>query len=260
MNIWIDKSIELANQRDYLDQLFKVYPLAQNLIREVNKDKWSLVEKYYVDEDKVNLIKTLLSLDLFPIKDSYVPYLKKDKSSVSRNPQTVNRLYGTLKELGLEEIWKRSCAPKETNRQIGPMFKNWIQSGVLGVPILPEREFMESSENCVLGGSDSLLMHFASEHLGYSINKGLDLVAKFGGKYVIGEAKFLTDFGGHQNAQFNDAINLVKDTTAKAIKVAILDGVLYINGRNKMHSYILNEGYNYNILSSLFLREYLFSL
>lgn len=29
------------------------------------------------------------------------------------------------------------------------------------------------------------------------------------GKYVIGEAKFLTDFGGHQNAQFNDAISMI---------------------------------------------------
>ena len=38
-----------------------------------------------------------------------------------------------------------------------------------------------------------------------SIDKGLDFIARFNGKYVIGEfPKFLTDFGGHQNAQFNE--------------------------------------------------------
>jgi len=31
----------------------------------------------------------------------------------------------------------------------------------------------------------------------------LDLVARVRGRYVIGEAKFLTDYGGHQTAQFN---------------------------------------------------------
>ena len=37
MNIWIEKSIELANQRDYLDQLFRVYPMANNLKRELKE-------------------------------------------------------------------------------------------------------------------------------------------------------------------------------------------------------------------------------
>ena len=63
-------------------------------------------------------------------------------------------------------------------------------------------------------------------------------MARFNGKYVIGEAKFLTDFGGHQNAQFNDAINTVEAEGVKAIKIAILDGVLYIKGNNKMYKSI----------------------
>ncbi|PUD67335.1 hypothetical protein C2R52_03635 [Helicobacter pylori] len=44
----------------------------------------------------------------------------------------------------------------------------------------------------------------------------------------------LTDFGGHQNAQFNDAISTIETPNIKAIKVAILDGVLYIESNNKM--------------------------
>ena len=35
---------------------------------------------------------------------------------------------------------------------------------------------------------------FAEKSLGYNRNKGLDFLARINGKYVIGEAKFLTDF------------------------------------------------------------------
>ncbi|GAA8500880.1 hypothetical protein HpDR57_06110 [Helicobacter pylori] len=48
-------------------------------------------------------------------------------------------------------------------------------------------------------------------------------MARFNKKYIIGEAKFLTDFGGHQNAQFNDAISTIEAPNIKAIKVAILE-------------------------------------
>ena len=36
MNIWTQRSIELANQHDYLDQLFKVYPLSANEKKELS--------------------------------------------------------------------------------------------------------------------------------------------------------------------------------------------------------------------------------
>ncbi|MGI6664531.1 MAG: hypothetical protein ACOX3W_03850 [Christensenellaceae bacterium] len=35
MNYWTQLSIELANQRDYLDQLFQVYPMANNIRRDL---------------------------------------------------------------------------------------------------------------------------------------------------------------------------------------------------------------------------------
>ena len=77
---------------------------------------------------------------------------------------------------------------------------------------------------------------------------------------MVGEAKFLTDFGGHQNAQFEDAKKLLRDTTVQAVKIAILDGVLYISrGQNKMHRY-LTEHPDDNIISSLVLREFLYQL
>ena len=260
MNNWTKLSIEYANQRNYLDELFKVYPTIPEGIRDVDKQKWKAIENAYKTKNKVELLKLLLSLDLFPIKDSYVAYLKRDSSAIARNPATIDRLYGRLVELGLDKIWERCSEPKETNRQIGPLFRRWINKGVLGVPILKMNEFLAMKGNAILDASDKEMMDFAKKHLNYNRNKGLDFVGKFNGKYVIGEAKFLTDFGGHQNAQFNDAIATIKAKNVKAVKIAILDGVLYIKGKNKMYKDITGKLKNENIMSALVLREFLYQL
>lgn len=102
------------------------------------------------------------------------------------------------------------------------------------------------------------MMNFAKHHLGYKHDKGLDFIARFNGKYVIGEAKFLTDFGGHQNAQFNDAITTVK-SKVNAVTVAILDGIPYIESNNKMCKSVRGQN-KHNIMSALVLREFLYSL
>ena len=103
-------------------------------------------------------------------------------------------------------------------------------------------------------------MKFAREHLNYKHHKGLDFVGRFNGKYIIGEAKFLTDFGGHQNAQFNDAVATINAKGVKAVKIAILDGVLFIKGKNKMYKDITGKLKDENIMSSLVLREFLYQL
>lgn len=225
MNHWAKLSIELANQRDYLDQLFKVYPLVPEVIRDVDPKKLKKIENAFKSKEKKKLLDELLGLKLFPIKDSYVAYLKKDRASVDRNPGTVNRLVSRFYDMGLEEIWKRASEPKETNRQIGPLFRRWLHQGSLGVEILPKDNVIKSKQNSVLEGTDSTLKAFAKEHLNYKNNKGLDFIAKFNNKYVIGEAKFLTAFGGHQDRQLADAISLLTTDDVDAIKIAILDGV-----------------------------------
>jgi hypothetical protein len=130
----------------------------------------------------------------------------------------------------------------------------------LGIQPVSIDEFTSNNEDAVLDASDKAMMDFAKEHLNYNHNKGLDFVARSTGKYVIGEAKFLTDFGGHQNAQFNDAISTIETKKVKAIKIAILDGVLYIKGKNKMHKSITELYKDYNIMSALVLREFLYQL
>jgi len=119
---------------------------------------------------------------------------------------------------------------------------------------------LNSKGNAILDAGDAEMMAFAKKYLNYKRNKGLDFIGRFNDKYVIGEAKFLTDFGGHQNAQFADAITTVKTRGVKAETVAILDGVLYIKGKNKMYKEITTKFKRYNIMSALVLRDFLYQI
>lgn len=108
------------------------------------------------------------------------------------------------------------------------------------------------------------MFSFAQKHLGYTHSKCLDFIGKFNNKYIVAEAKFLTDFGGHQNAQFNDAIATMLstfNTDKTVIPIAILDGVLYIRGGNKMYRTITKKLTDDQIIiSAVLLRDYLFSI
>src|SRR5690606_5600977 len=124
---------EYANQRSYLDDLFQVYPTIPEGIREIDQAKWKKIETSFYSKNNIELLNNLFDLNLFPLKDSYVAFLKKDKTALERNPKTVNRLCGRLYEMGLNKIFEKCSEPKETNRQIGPMFGNWINEKSLGI-------------------------------------------------------------------------------------------------------------------------------
>lgn len=136
----------------------------------------------------------------------------------------------------------------------------------MGAPVFYEaNQFLNFSGNAILNTSDAEMEKFAREYLGYNHDKGLDFVAKFNNKYIIAEAKFLTDFGGHQDSQFADAISTITSVlkpnklNAEVIKIAVCDGVLYIKGNTKMHRHLkMND--DQIIFSSLVLREFLYSV
>ena len=263
MNYWTRQSIEFAQQRNYLDELFKVYPLNPNLRRELSGEQIDKIYHAYSERDNIALVETLLKSELFPIKDSYVPFLRHDTGALLRNPQTVNRIAGSLYQMGIETILEKCTSPKETNRQIGPLFKNWIQRGTLGVPVLnnPD-EFINCESDCVFNSSDAIMQDFAQNFLGFKRNKGIDFIARFNNKYIVGEAKFLTDFGGHQNAQFEYALNTLhsfRKVNNDVIPIAIIDGVIYIPNNGKMYKYLSSHDKEY-IFSALVLREFLYSL
>ena len=162
MNRFTKLSIEYANQRSYLDDLFQVYPTIPEGIREIDKTIWVNVEKAFKKQNNLKLVQELLKLDLFPVKDSYVAYLKRDKSALARNPKTINRICGRLYELGIDKLFERCSEPKETNRQIGPMFRDWLAKKSLGMKPVGLTKFLSNTNDAILDGTDKTLMDFAS--------------------------------------------------------------------------------------------------
>lgn len=263
MNYFTQQSIELATQRNYLDQLFSVYPLIPDTIREIDKNVWNKIENHFDTNNNIEMFRELLNLKLFPIKDGYVPYFRRDRSAIERNPNTVNRICGRIREMGIDKLYELCTQPKETNRQMGPLFQRWIQKGVLGVNPVDEHTFCSTNDNAILLGSDKELKNFAERKLGYERegDKGLDLLCRFNGKYVIGEAKFISDEGGHQNDQFLDLISTIHAKVNKdkqIIAIGIVDGVPYIPGKKKMYTYLTTH--DEPIMSALLLRNFLYQL
>lgn len=143
------------------------------------------------------------------------------------------------------------------------MFNQWIDKGTIGVPVFKScEEFLRHEGNCILNISDAEMKKFAEEHLGFKRDKGIDFIAKFNGKYIVAEAKFITDFGGHQNAQFDDAVRTMqssfedKKADSEVIPIAVMDGVLFKKGKSKMYRY-LQEYTDEVIISALLLKEFL---
>lgn len=197
---------------------------------------------------------------MFPVKDGYVPYFKHDLSAVERNPDTVDRICGRVRELELDKLWEKCTQPKETNRQMGPLFQNWLNKGVLGSYPVDEKMFLSKKSGvAILDGRDSALADFANRYLGYTRDKGLDFIARKVDIFIIGEAKFISDEGGHQNDQFLDAITTLNTKTKRnVLKVAVLDGILYIKSKKKMYQTITST--DVPVMSALLLRDYLYSL
>ena len=132
MNEWTKKSVEYAKNKDYLDQLFKVYTISKNPRRPLSDEKRKRIKDAIENKKYKELILACIDSEVFPIKDSYVGFLRKDKTSIDRNPETVNRIAGALIEMGYEEVIAAMERPAETNRQMGTVFTNWIDKGILG--------------------------------------------------------------------------------------------------------------------------------
>jgi len=256
MNKWIRRSIKIANAPGYLDDLQRVYPVIQETEREIpNKIKKELKEIYRKGNDSA-LIKSLLRLPKFPIKDPYVAFLRKREIFLEYNPITVNRIAQRIRSMGFDAMIEAVEEPKEFNRQIGTLFRKWLPK--IDYPILPRTEFEAHQGIAFLQGSNGQLKDYANSNLGCDLEKGPDFLAKAMNTHIIGEAKFLTDYGGHQNAQFEDALRLLRDKKGKAIRIAVLDGVVWIKDRTKMYRTVCRLD-NF-VLTALLLKDFLESL
>lgn len=259
MNDFTRKSIELANGCYYLDRLYDVYPVGDKSERKIDDQLLKKVEHYYKTKNSVELFKTLLKLPKFPIDDPYVGFLRKKPNAIDDNSKTVQRICDELYNMDIDELLKKCKQPIKSTRQLGESFKNYIKKETLGYPVQTLDVFLSNNDDAILIGSDDSLEKFAKEYLGYNRDKGLDFVARIKGKYVIGEAKFISSEGGSQNTQFLDATTTLNECCNKdVITINIVDGVIYIPSKCKNYKTITEN--NVLVMSVFVLEEFLHSL
>jgi hypothetical protein len=262
MNIWTKKSFELANNSDYLDRLNSIYPTSNNVYRAVSSGEIKTIKQLFSNRKTNELLTKLFEMPTFPLSNSYVAYLRQDKTAIVRNPKIVNIISSEIYSMGIDTLIRECSKPIAPSRQIGPMFKNWLKTIKFTNIYYDERTFLSNLDNGFLIGSDAELKKFAAKHLGYNLDKGIDMIARFNNKYVIGEAKFLTATGGTQNNQFFSAVSLANQKFISndkiVISIAIIDGVCYLKNSTKIYNYLNNS--NDFIFSALLLEDFLKNL
>jgi len=140
------------------------------------------------------------------------------------------------------------------------MFRQWVDKKSLGILPIPANEFLKTKGNAILKGGDAELNRFAKEQFNYSKKKGLDFVARFNGKYILGETKFITAIGGNQNNSFTDIITTITAKAKGATCIGIIDGIPWLKDKSRYYKQITTTYKKYNIMSSLVLREFLYQI
>lgn len=257
MNEWVQRSIGLANSRGYLDKLYRVYPYMVQVQREIDPRIEQELKKCYEEKNKTELIKLLLKLEKFPVDDPYVGFLRKKKGLfLDYNPQTVNRLANRVLSMGFGKMMKGAKQPKKESKQSGPLFKKWLPE--VGCPLLPENKFETCKGIAIFKGSNGQLRDYADRKLSCNLTKNPDFLARVGETYIVGEAKFITAIGGGQDRGFDDAMNLLRSKEGNAMRIAILDGVVWIKSNAGMHRIVC--GQENPVLSALLLKDFLENL
>ena len=254
MNKLIQKSIKLANSQGYLDRLFEIYPIETGDPRQIPETLKKEIQKAFRDKNKVELIKKLLKLPKFPIDDPYIASIRRHPFLLQKNPETIERITRKLFSMDVETILDLGSSPKSPSRQLGHSFKRWLRT--LNYPFLNKDEFINYNGIAFLEGSDKRLKQFAVEELGVKeLKKGIDFVLKTKNKFILGEAKFLTDYGGTQNNQFRDAISVAKIKRDKIVGIAVLDGIVWFESNAYMHRTV--KSIDGIALSALLLEEFI---
>lgn len=212
------------------------------------------VQKSFRTKNKTDLIKELLKLPKFPIDDPYIASLRRHHALLQKNPETIERISKKLFSMGIDTVLELAGKPKSPSRQLGHSFKKWLR--ILDYPFCREEGFKQYEGIAFLEGSDKKLKKFAIEELEVrNLRKGIDFILKVKNKFILGEAKFLTDYGGTQNNQFNDAINVAKIKKGNVIGIAVLDGIVWFESNAYMHRTI--KTLNGIALSALLLEEFI---
>lgn len=261
-NYWANRSIDIANNENYLDRLQEegIYPVIEATERDLPDDVVEEIVKTHNRENREELMRNLLKLDKFPIDDIYVGFLRKGEDVIENNPETVGRITDRILSMNVEEVLTRCRQPKVTNRQMGQMFRKWTQT--LEHQFLDKEQFetekITSQENEIVffKGSPSEMKDYANDKLGCGLDIEPDVLLRIDGNHIVGEAKYLSGFGGHQDRQFEKVLDFIQTVQGNAERVAIIDGVPWLDNVDRKMSRKIRRITNPTMTALLF-EEYL---
>ena len=280
INIWTQKTLDLATKSNYLDKLLEIYPAKLPPSRTLPRDIKNTIIKLYNEKKYVELVILLINLkDInfpFPIEHPYAALLRHLSKRVrpyviKRNPGIIKELADLVMSLGLDNIVRGVERPKDINRTLGAAFKLWVQKRFSKPPfkIVQDCSYLlkcESNEICIYVGPDEQIAYFIKSYLNLKEpEKGFfdrDIIAKVKDHYIIGEARFLSTPGGSQNRDLDNTLKFVESMEEIAARkrdvraIALLDGVIWFHAPyvRKITRKAIGDRV---VMSALFLEEYL---
>lgn len=224
----------------YFTDLYKIYPPKKLNTRKdsvFNKEKTvSVLEKEQFDlfefYDLLKNNKLTYQCSAFEriILNSYFNGETIDVEIKKNISELVLEKYYNDKQKFLYTLLKNS----ESARNLGNSFQDYIKQ---------TKYYKELSDNLLTDNSiwittsiDKNLTSFVNEHFGLKLEKGIDAIAKTkNGKILIIEAKLITNSGGAQNLQLENAIKVAKIKNDKVQGIALVDGIVYNSKYKPVH-------------------------
>lgn len=260
LNIWVQRSIELFNRLDYLDQIGEVYDFGIGRPERLNVDLRNQIITAHVNQNDKELIRLLRLVKKFPYDEPFWYLLKNQDGFVDNNPNEVNRIARTLYNMTPEEVVVRLESPPKLNQTIGPKFNVWLNQSFETV----NREEFQDSDNriVVLGESEEVGRKFLVEYLGQELEKRPDLIAKVNERYIIGEAKWIGTSGGNQGKSVTELINFCRNQRGNVLRIGIVDGFIWMTHTNngsvmKDKNCVRIQETNFNMMSALLINQFL---
>ncbi|MCH7472309.1 hypothetical protein IIA79_05090 [bacterium] len=180
---WAQRSFELVEQGGYLDRLSEVYNEPAIEARPLRPEQREQIVKAHREEDVYSLFISLLRLKRFPFNDPFIGVLRENAGQLKTNPRTIERLKAKLRSMQLDEMLKKIEAPPEFNRQMGPLFNQWLQATF---HFVESKEHLRSAQNDIVfykrGGKK--LKELANS-LDLATDKQPDFIAKVRGRYIV---------------------------------------------------------------------------
>ena len=273
-NKWVEKSLKLAWERDYLDQLMNIYPAIPSFREPLPNDLRKKIKESFKHKKDKDLVEAILSARKqnypFPIEHPYAALLgglpqETKKVLLDKNPKVINIIAKILFLMGISDVIKGIERPPDINRQMGPLFKQWLKKNFSNKNEYSfDPDLLKSTKGKItfFDGADMAIDSYIRQVLKVDLPQlsfRRDLLVKVDGIIIVGEARFLSTSGGSQTRDIENTLGFVRTVNTSDIKnfraIAIIDGIVWFNTSYK--KLIGGVPDSVPVMSALLIEDYL---